>query len=162
MRPPVILAQRHGPAGNSQYAARPSGLVEARDILYDAAVALAEIVFLFVRIHPRAPNDVEADARRVVGEQHPKALEALDWFDRKRTDFDLVRFWTKRARSAKVILLALIPDRGEPVLHILIGILADAATDNHVLVGNVIQAEIDALGPLRAVGKDVVQGGGKL
>src|SRR5665213_2213144 len=77
MSPPVVLAQCHRFAWNTQNPARPTGLIEARDILHDASVTLTKVVLLFVRIHPSDPVDIETDARWILSQYHAKTLESF-------------------------------------------------------------------------------------
>jgi len=60
--PPALLVNCNALAAKLEDATRAPGLIEARNILYHPAAALAEIMFLFVRIHGRRPFDVDSEA----------------------------------------------------------------------------------------------------
>src|SRR5579859_4604399 len=49
-----------------------------------------------------------------------------------------------------------MPNRREAVLHVLVRILADAEADTRVLVAHVVDTDVDALGPFRTVGMNLV------
>src|SRR5580704_8864984 len=129
MPPPVALIQPDGLSGDTQSSAGATGLVEPRDILHDATVAFAKVVLLLVRIHRGAPYNIETYPRRVINESDSKAAKSLDYFDRQRTNCDFMNLRSQCPRRTEVVLLALMPDGGESVLHILIRILSDATSN---------------------------------
>src|SRR5713226_4307022 len=116
MRPPRVRSQRDRFAAEFDCPMHASRLIEARNILHDPAAALAKIMRLFMRIHRADPFEIEPDTRRIIADAHPEAAQAFDRLDRQRTDLDLVDPWPQRPRRAKIVLLALMPDRREAVL----------------------------------------------
>src|SRR5712675_259344 len=147
MSPPCVIGERNVFPAELQRAARATHLIESRDVLHDFAAALAQIVFLFVRIHRGGPFDVEPQRRRIVIKLNTESAQSLQRLDRERADFHFIDSWTQRSRGAEVVLPAFMPDGRESVLNIFVGILPDAETENRILVANIIDADIDALGP---------------
>ena len=55
-----------------------------------------------------------------------------------------------------------MPNSSKSILHVFVGILPDAEAENRVLVADIINADVDALGPLRIGRMHMVHRRGKL
>src|SRR5579875_822609 len=156
--PPVALLEQDSFAADFQGAGSAANLIKARDILHHPATALAGVVFLFERVHRGRPFQIQPEGRGIVVQPESKPFQPFEHFDLKRTDFYLVNSWSQAAGRSKVILLASIPDRGEAILHVFVRILAHAETNDRILVSYVVNADVDALRPLRIVRVHMVHG----
>src|SRR5581483_2033401 len=162
MAPPCVLGEIESPTRDLEDAAYAPHLIEARDVLDDRAAALAIVVFLFVRIHRGTELRIKPERGGIVREPYSHAEQSLDYLDRKRADPDLVDLRPQDAGGAEVVLPALMPDRDETVLHVLVRILSDSHAQDRVAVADVVNADIDALGPFRVVRMNPVHRGRKL
>jgi hypothetical protein len=162
MAPPTLLSSGIVlPSNWRDPRARPA-VVEARDILHHPAGTLAEIVLLLMRIRCCRPLKVEPQTGRIIAQLEAQTFEAFKQFDREWADFDFVDIGPQGARRPEVVFLTLIPNRGESVLHIFIGILSDSEAHNRVLVTHVVDTDVDAFGPLGTVRVHLVHGCGWL
>src|SRR5713101_8259443 len=162
MPPPVFLVERNGFAAKVENTTRTPRLIEARNILHHPAATFAEIVFLLVRIHRRRPFHVESQARRIFVEFDPEPFETFKQFDRERADSYFIDIGPECPRRAEIILPALMPYGRESVLHVSVGILTDAETENRILVADVVDTYVDAFSPFGIVSLHMVHRGGQL
>src|SRR5436305_14961214 len=90
------------------------------------------------------------------------AFQALDDLERERADLGLVRARPQGPGHAHIVLFAVERYAGKGVLHVLVGVLTQAAVEEDVPGSHIMQRVPQAFSPHGIAGVDVVKGTGDL
>ena len=90
------------------------------------------------------------------------AFQSLDHLERERTDLGLACVRPQGPGHAHVVLFAVERYAGKGVLHVLVGVLTQAAVEEDVPSSHIMQRVPQAFSPHGIAGVDVVKGAGDL